>query len=294
MAGSGQTPGRHTALRPQVVRAEGWDVPEYYEDAAATESMAGIAAPLLTAASITITGVVVQQPGSLRWPGITLALLVFAATLLVATVQFGFLARRHAVSPDRVRSWWPRLRPERLEDRVRRDMVDNMLLYEWFAELARRTYTPGIIVLWAGIGSAVAPLPGHSEELWRWIAASVAWLAALLEVLWLLATRWRRELFKPYRSAIRHAIRNEQISENAWLMSKRGSELVLMVRGQNRTGYKLDPRDTRVVDDWEKGKGFWLAPNDDYVANLATRKVARINACEGGGSGDGADGEHQP
>jgi hypothetical protein len=159
--------------------------------------MTGIAAPLLTAAAITITGVVVQQPDALRWPGITLLILVAAASLLVAAVQFGFLARRHVASPEEMRAWWPKLDQNETDARIRDDRADDAILYEWWADLARLTYGSGIVALWAGVGSAVAPQCGADQQTLRWFAAAIAWLTAAGEVAWFVASRRYDKMFTP-------------------------------------------------------------------------------------------------
>jgi hypothetical protein len=168
--------------------------------------MTGIAAPLLTAASITITGVVVQQPDSLRWPGITLLVLVVASALLVTAVQLGFLARRHVARPDEIEAWWPSLTPADRAKRVRRDQSEEYLLNEWWADLARRAYNLGIVALWIGVGTAVAP-HGDREQVMRWIAAWIAWALAIGEILWFALALWWPGSFVPLDAARRRAKR---------------------------------------------------------------------------------------
>src|SRR5215471_10850919 len=77
-----------------------FDVPfeSSHGPARALESLSGIAAPLLAAASVTVIGVIVQQPSSLAWPSLALALLVLAAIALITSVQCGFWARHHVVT----------------------------------------------------------------------------------------------------------------------------------------------------------------------------------------------------
>ena len=78
----------------------------------ALDSLSGIAAPLLAAASVTVIGVIVQQPSSLAWPSLALTWLVLAAIALITSVQCGFWARHHDVTPAEIAAWWPMMDPK--------------------------------------------------------------------------------------------------------------------------------------------------------------------------------------
>ncbi|MCO5994808.1 hypothetical protein [Actinoallomurus rhizosphaericola] len=192
-------PGGKGGVEPQ-----GFDVPEFYGEAPATEFMTGIAAPLLAGAAIAITGVVVQQPSSLRWPGVTLLLLIAAASLLITAVQMGFLARRHVATPGEIAEWWPGLSDAKRVRRVRADLKDDAPLYAWWSDLSRWAYGLGIVALWAGLGCAVMPGHGDGQPVGRWFAAGVGWATAVLEIAWFVATRLRPGWFTPRRIARRH------------------------------------------------------------------------------------------
>lgn len=194
---------RSTPHTGQEDQHESLEVPEFYGEGAATEFMTGIAAPLLAGAAVAIIGVVVQQPSSLRWPGVTLLLLVLAASSLVAAVQFGFLARRHTATPDQVAAWWPALTQQARARRVRRDLEDDAPLFAWWADFARWAYGLGIVVLWIGLGVAITPDAGNEQPTWRWLATAVAWVVALLEVAWFVASRTRPGWFTPRAAARR-------------------------------------------------------------------------------------------
>ena len=51
-----------------------------------------IAAPLLTAAALSLAGVVAGADDAFRWPGITLLLLVATSMTLVASIQMSYYA----------------------------------------------------------------------------------------------------------------------------------------------------------------------------------------------------------
>jgi hypothetical protein len=172
-------------------------VPEFYGDPGATDVMAGIAAPLLVAASITIIGVIVQQPTSLRWPGLCLALLVLSALLLTMCVQFGFLAKRHAAGPEQVAQWWLKLDAERRANRVAAEILQNRRPMEILTDISRWLYGSGIVVVWLAIGSAVVPSVDSLQPEFRWTAAGLSWFAAFIEFLWLILSRIKPRFFTP-------------------------------------------------------------------------------------------------
>jgi hypothetical protein len=187
-------------------------------DAAATEMMAGIAAPLLAGAAVATTGIVVQQPTSLRWPGITLLLLVISGTLLITAVQLGFLARRHTPtpaaleesvaaavdeSPDAASVASAYDLHELLQTQLQVATTMAADLHEFWADKARWAYSFGIAILWLGLAAAVVPGTGSDQTEWRWVAAVFLALMALLEVVWLAATRLRPHWFVPARAISR-------------------------------------------------------------------------------------------
>jgi hypothetical protein len=169
--------------------------------------MTGIAAPLLASASVTIIGVVVQQPDALRWPGVSLALLALAAFLLVNAVQLGFLARRHVARPDEIAPWWPDLDQQALAQRIRRDREDDAALFAWWANYASVAYGLGVAVLWVAIGTALAPGENQQQVDWRWIAAAGAWATAVFETAWFIASRRKPDWFLPRRRARQRYLR---------------------------------------------------------------------------------------
>jgi hypothetical protein len=175
-------------------RPRGWS---FYGDGAATQFMSGIAAPLLAGAAVAVTGVVVQQPESLLLPGLTMLLLVAAASMLVGAVQFGFLARRYLSRPSEVAEWWPSLSEQARAERVRADLADDAPLLALWSDFARWSYGLGVVLLWVGVGSAVLPDGEDEQAVLRWVAAGLAWVVAAAELGWLAASRRWPDLFTP-------------------------------------------------------------------------------------------------
>jgi serine/threonine protein kinase len=132
-------------------------------------TMSDIAAPLLTLAAITVISIILQGPGSLAQPSVALILLVIAAGALITSVQCGFYAKLYArtpAEPDHDTSAY---------DEARANVWVNR---------ARRTYSLGIVLLWAGIAVALLPRDGSPVRL---AATAVAGAMALLEVAWIMA-----------------------------------------------------------------------------------------------------------
>ena len=96
------------AVNAGVIAGPTFDVPEHYGDPAALDALSSVAAPLLAGGTLALLGVVVQQPSSLRWPGLALLLLVVAAVMLVTAVQCGFWAGATPPVPTRWSRGGPR------------------------------------------------------------------------------------------------------------------------------------------------------------------------------------------
>jgi len=172
-----------------TVTAEDLTPPAFYGDTSAVDSMTTIAAPLLVAAAVTVTGVIVQQPDSLRWPGATLLFLVITATLLITSIQLGFWSKRYASTPEQVRQWWLNLNERDLNDRIAADLLSDREPLLRLNNFSRWCYGIGITFLWISIGCAVAPHNTAVQADWRWSTVGLSWFAALVEVLWLAIAR---------------------------------------------------------------------------------------------------------
>lgn len=170
--------------------------------------MTGVAAPLLASVAVAFAGIIVSGPASLRWPGLALVPLVVSAALLIAAVQFGFLARRHVVTAADVAAELPMLRGEQLARRITVEREAAAPYFELWADYGRWAYGLGIIALWAGVGVAVAPPPFVVQPGWRWAAAGLCGLLALLELGWLVVSRLRPAWFTPERAVRRWRARH--------------------------------------------------------------------------------------
>lgn len=168
----------HQSSRPD------WPQPTDLGSMHALQSFTTVAAPLLAGFSLTIAAVVLTDADKLRWPGAAALAAIGGAVFLIAAVQFGGWARQHAVTPDDYRSWFDDADANGLRLFVR-EMERQHAVYRIHKARAQLTYNIGIILLLLAIGVAVAPTAAEATQVgFRWIAAVIAWLAALVEALW--------------------------------------------------------------------------------------------------------------
>lgn len=163
-------------------------------DAASNQTVGEVAAPLLAGFSIALIGVVAQNPEALRWPGASLALLVVAAVLLLATVQLAFRARQHYWTKPDAGAWFPDGElPTGLDESYRQMHVRHLKVWRRSRELMRNAYNGGISVLAFGVAVVVSPPLAYGteavtgpEQVLRWFAAAVAAVGGVAEiVLWM-------------------------------------------------------------------------------------------------------------
>jgi hypothetical protein len=132
----------------------GWDVPYPYGQAAAIDSMGGIAAPLLAGFSVTLALLVISTPQAFRFVNATLALLLVAAFALIAALQFTFRARQYAVSPSQIVEWWPDAESDERLQELRHEQREHRKEFTRWANPARYAYNVGILcfvlVAWRG------------------------------------------------------------------------------------------------------------------------------------------------
>jgi hypothetical protein len=156
----------------------------------AYQAVGEVASPLLAGFSVTLIGVIAQSPASMRWPGFSLTLLTLAAAFLLAAVQCGFHARQRFWTREDLLAWYIELTPASDRAFAKEHQLDTGVWDRW-VKRTRRFYNLGICTLAAAVATVVAP-PHDSkdypvslnEEVWRWIATSLAVLCLLIEVAW--------------------------------------------------------------------------------------------------------------
>jgi len=135
--------------------------------AEASDAMTGVAAPLLAGFTISLVTLVVQGSENFRWSSTCALAFSLAAVLLVTTVQAGFWLRyyRPATDPEAASTGY-----------------QTAGQYVFWNRVARHTYDAGIFLLLAGLAGVLAPI--DDGDVLRWVAAGVAALAALAELVW--------------------------------------------------------------------------------------------------------------
>jgi len=155
--------------------------------------MGTIAAPLLASVSIALIAIVLGNVTSYRWPNIVLLLLALAAAGFVASVEFAFMARQHAITPDELEGWWPdHDKPER-RTMLRREQRFHVQRFEAWADRARRAYSAAILALILGVAALLLP-PGISLlhlPIGRVSVIAVALAAFLAEFVWVAVSTYR-------------------------------------------------------------------------------------------------------
>src|SRR5258708_7565965 len=70
-------------------------------------SVGSVASPLLAGFSFALIGLIIPSTSAIRWPGVSLALLVVSGVAFVMAVQCGFWAQLWVVMPSEVDEWKP-------------------------------------------------------------------------------------------------------------------------------------------------------------------------------------------
>jgi hypothetical protein len=160
-----------------------WGKPSPLGYGAATESVGGVAAPLLAGFSLSSLLVVAADRDHFRWPGLTSLLFTVTATLLITTVQCWFRARSHLWSPADVSNWWPDMNPDR-EKQLRFEQQKNLRRWERWVFWQRLTYDAGVVALFAATATALVPTVGAFQPVLRWVAVTVAATGGVGELTW--------------------------------------------------------------------------------------------------------------
>ncbi|HEX4817969.1 MAG TPA: hypothetical protein VFV66_34945 [Nonomuraea sp.] len=150
------------------------------------QSLGGFAAPLLAAASFTMTALLLPTASQVfaRWTDAAMTLFVAAGLAHIAAVQAAIWARRYDTTPAELVMWHPDEvdgeRPSAWLQGVQQGLLERSRVW---SERARFAYHLGIALLLAGL--AVATVPKGELTPSRWLLVSVAILGFVGEVLWI-------------------------------------------------------------------------------------------------------------
>ena len=171
--------------------ADSWRSPEPLGYPASIQALGGFAAPLLAAASFTMTAMLLPTLSTTsqsfaRWPDVALMLLVGGGLAQIAAVQAAVWARRYDTDPDELLRWWPdHLRDGRPSEWLITVQRSHLEQSERWAGRTRLAYHLGIILLLAGTTVAVVP-PGQ-VMFSRWLLVGICALGLAGELLWVVA-----------------------------------------------------------------------------------------------------------
>ncbi|MGW2549807.1 hypothetical protein [Streptomyces sp. NPDC001635] len=147
----------------------------------ASETALFIAAPLLSAGSLSLIGVVCADADEFRLAGPTLLLLVTAVISLLLSIQLGYQARQWIYSYEDLQNWTGEQRPgPQFLERQRDDYKKGRKRLYW----AGIAYNLGTVLLAFGVASVLAPGGSGGLAVWRWAATVLVMIAAVGEVIW--------------------------------------------------------------------------------------------------------------
>ncbi|MCX4698395.1 hypothetical protein OG252_20670 [Streptomyces sp. NBC_01352] len=151
--------------------------------AEASVSTQTVAAPLLTAASLSLLGVVLVDGNDFRWPGATLLLVVTASISLIGSIQLGADARRFLYNRQTLEAWYT---PEELDRGPLAQVEQEAHFIVWKVRNQRAViaFNSGTMLLVFAVSSALIP-SGDDHAVWHWIATGLALAAALVEAWWM-------------------------------------------------------------------------------------------------------------
>ncbi|MER5471400.1 hypothetical protein [Streptomyces sp. NPDC002685] len=165
--------------------------PQTFGYEAAMKEAFFIAAPLFTAASLSLAGVVAGADDEFLLPGLTLLLLVASSLILIAAIQLNYHARQYFFTHKDVVDRLAHLDAWRDDDETERNNEFERIReaahkrYMTFAKPSVYCFNLGVLLLGLGIGCALAPPPCGQQTVWRWIACSMVLAATAVEGVWI-------------------------------------------------------------------------------------------------------------
>jgi hypothetical protein len=146
------------------------------------EGYGGVGATLLAGFSVSLIGLILTGV-ELRWPGLTLCLLVSAVVFFIAAMQSSMWARQFAATPDEIRGWQPHYPEWHL-------YAEQWLLRRGFEIWNRRFRISFRLGILSFLGAtALFLVPSGSGSAARWIAVGIASSGLVAESLWI-ASVW--------------------------------------------------------------------------------------------------------
>ncbi|MEV0092025.1 hypothetical protein [Streptomyces sp. NPDC050738] len=171
------------------------DPPPRIGYAEAMHSAHFVAAPLLTAAALSLAGVVAGADKQFLLPGPALLLLVITSMVLIASMQLSYDARqwlftRQAMYDHLSGSYW-RDNPQERDSKADEEFHAAQVLWVAGNTNAVRCYNAGTVLLGLGVAVALAPPDCGKQLAARWIATGIVALGTLLDARWMVRM-WRQ------------------------------------------------------------------------------------------------------
>ncbi|MFD3931161.1 hypothetical protein [Streptomyces sp. NPDC058614] len=179
-ADDGDTPLEPQAWTPPPRPRPNWQGPARPGYAEASAAAHFVAAPLLTAASLSLIGVISADKDNFGWPGVALLLLVLATVFLMGSIQLAFNARKHLYSRQHLIDWYGEEAVEESEV-LRTQQSNDRLLWDSKIPRAVNWFNAGTIVLGLGVAATLVPTSESPQYPLRWAAAGLALAGIALE-----------------------------------------------------------------------------------------------------------------
>ena len=184
-----------TASTQSVASTDTWGPPTPIGYHAALQSIGGIAAPLLAGFSFTMTSVLLTaRDHPIRWLNVALALFVAAGLVLIFAVQSAVWLQSYAAKPSDDMDWYRQNVSGNSPDAslVTQQIEDSNKAGTW-AKATRRLYNLGILLLLAGVTTAVVPPGSISHQ--RAVVIAIGAVGFLVELGWVIGS-WMRKWFQ--------------------------------------------------------------------------------------------------
>ncbi|MFG3296549.1 hypothetical protein ACGF3G_48175 [Streptomyces sp. NPDC048179] len=169
---------------PRPGRRKPWNAPGFLGYGPADAMALFVAAPLLTAAALSLAGVVGGAEDHFRWPGPILLLLVVSALTLIASIQLSYHSRLYLYSHADLVDWLSEEYVEEHAESLYREQKRDQAKWHRYSRTAVWCFNVGTLLLGLGIAAALVPPHCAMQPGWRWSAAVVTFAATLMDAFW--------------------------------------------------------------------------------------------------------------
>lgn len=169
---------------PQPGAGYAWNTPEPLGYGPAGAMALFVAAPLLTAAALSLAGVVGGADDEFAWPGPTLLLLVIASLTLIASIQLSYHGRIYLYSYDDLVNWLSEGHVERHRVELWKEQKKDQATWRKYNTAAVHCFNAGTVLLGLGVAAALVPPECSKQPEWRWPAAVIVLIATVVDGFW--------------------------------------------------------------------------------------------------------------